>query len=177
MTNAQSSQSPFVLLLLLCHHLLLMEMLNEYTHIRVYIYINKNQCLARNRTPKGHTQQANAKKKENERDGKKWLTFMYAPYLFSFSFRERGRAIRSRIIFDDFPVPYLFLPFQPTHPTHTPKYTPMYLRTFGSLLMRSEVGDEGHHWKNILFSNVGEMYFHLIKRPLVSERGLNCCNQ
>ena len=43
MTNAQSSQSPFVLLL--CHHLLLMEMLNECTHnihIRAHLYIKIN---------------------------------------------------------------------------------------------------------------------------------------
>jgi hypothetical protein len=58
--------------------------------------------------------------RERERKMIDFYVCALSPFLSFFS-GERGRAIRSRIIFDDFPVPYLFLPFRskktpPTQP-------------------------------------------------------------
>jgi hypothetical protein len=78
------------------------------------------------------------REREKERKMIDFYVCALSPFLSFFS-GERGRAIRSRIIFDDFPVPYLFLPFRskktpPTHPTQRrppppPSSPPVYIHT------------------------------------------------
>lgn len=133
--DEQSSQSPFVCvasavgLSPLSH--LLMEMLNEY----IYIKIN----VSPNRTPRGciynRPGQPRTQRREREKERKMIDFYVCAlsPFLSFFS-GERGRAIRSRIIFDDFPVPYLFLPFRskktpPTQPNPTSSSTTTFFST------------------------------------------------
>ena len=121
MTNAQSSQSPFVLLL--CHHLLLMEMLNECTHnihIRAHLYIKINVQLVIERPRDTHTTGQRKKKKKKkrtrERDGKKMIDF----YVCALSLLLFFSGTRSR---NSEPYHFRRLPSAlsllaiPTHPT------------------------------------------------------------